>query len=246
MPSIPNAGGPYSTSNRKSPSACPVTRVYPWLLFTSTAVAALFCLMYITKPVISPEPTAGFRPVPVEPEQAFAAVVPERADVPGLLPQGEDLPGSGTPEVTSRPRLLPAGPKTAPPASGSDTGFEESNLRVQHVLTAETPGGDLSRIVLDVPVLYQSRRLRWTGAEVAAARALLSRLADYQEKTRDLRAEGIVLLDAWNHLMENSIPSQDLRADSPSLPANQGDASQAARPAIFNTTESIQIRTEEP
>jgi hypothetical protein len=100
--------------------------------------------------------------------------------------------------------------------------------------------------VLDVPVLYQSRNLRWTEEEVATARNLLDRLADHQEKTKNLRAEGIALLDSWNPLIEKSIPSGDLRADSPSLPANQGDASQSPRPAMLNSTESIEIRTAEP
>ena len=74
------------------------------------------------------------------------------------------------------------------------------------------------------------------------ARELLVRLMDYQEKSQLLRAEGVELLDAWNRLIEASIPATDLRADSPSLPANQEDAADAPRPAGLITTESIQLQ----
>jgi hypothetical protein len=63
----------------------------------------------------------------------------------------------------------------------------------------------------------------------------------YQEKSQQLRAEGVELLESWNHLIGNSIPATELRADSPSLPVNQQDAVDAARPAGLITTESIQI-----
>jgi len=245
MPSIPTAipvaNGPYSTSNRKSAS-CPVQRVYPWLLLASTAVAAVFCMLYITKPVILTPPTAALSPLPAG-KEILASTHPQG---PGLMPKSDSLPGEPAGKNKPSQRPLASNPKSAPPATGSESGFEESNLRIQHVLTAETPGGDLSRIVLDVPVLYQSRNLRWTDDEVATARELLNRLADHQEKTKTLRAEGVALLDSWNHLIEKSIPSNDLRADSPSLPANQGDASRSPRPAMLNSTESIEIRTAEP
>ena len=91
-------------------------------------------------------------------------------------------------------------------------------------------------------MLYQSRNLRWTPAEVAEARELLIRLADYQEKSRTLRLEGAELLDSWNRLIERSIPATDLRADSPTLPTNQQDAADAPRPAGLDTTELIQIQ----
>lgn len=216
----------YSTSNRRA-AACPTQRVYPWLLFTSTAVAALFCLMYITKPVImaSQGPTPAYAGAP-----AFSRP-PGTAPSVTLIPGKDRLPGEKTlKDAPSR--------SAAPPAAA----FEQTNLRIQHILTAEAPGGHLAKIDIDVPVLYHSRNLRWTAAEVAEARALLARLADYQEKSQTLRAEGAELLDSWNRLVEHSIPASDLRADSPTLPANQQDAADAPRPAGLNTTELIKIQ----
>ena len=240
IPSLPSAlptsPGPYSTANRRSP-ACSVQRVYPWLLSTSTLIAAVFCLLYITKPVIVPASTTNHSDslVPTLPPGGSSAQTQA-----ALMPIKDRLPGEKPGVSLSKP--LPADPRRDLPGPPTPGAFEETNLRIQHVLTAEAPGGHLDRIDIEVPVLYQSRNLRWTPEEVAAARVLLTKLMDHQEKTRQLRAEGIELLDAWNQLVSTSIPATDLRADSPSLPDNQEDAADSPRPAGWTSPESIQIQ----
>ncbi len=225
-PALATAATPYSSSNRRATTS----RAYPWLLFASTAVAGLFCLLYITKPVIQTVPGIG-------PETSETAKTTPAAATPGLMQEKDHLPAQKTAAPAPRDAGVSAGATQSP-----FTAFEQTNLRVQHILTAETPGGHLAKIDLDVPVLYQSRNLRWTAAEVAEARGLLARLTDYQEKSRMLRAEGVELLDSWNRLIEHSIPTGILRADSPTLPTNQQDAADAPRPAILNTNELIQIQ----
>ncbi len=228
---LASAAASHSTSNRRA-STCRVARIYPWLLVASTAVAAVFCLMYITKPFIM-SPREGIPADPAAPVLAKAIVTVAQS---GLMPSHDRLPGEKSTRETPRDAGIPGHSSATPVA------FEQTNLRIQHILTAEAPGGHLARINLDVPVLYQSRNLRWTAAEVAEARALLTRLADYQEKSRMLRTEGAGLLDSWNHLIERSIPAGDLRADSPTLPANQQDTADAPRPAGLDTRELIQIQ----
>lgn len=233
---IPTASGSYSVANRRI-SPCPVQRAYPWLLAASTAVAALFCLMYITKPVIMPA-TPAIQPSIAKPVPATSGTKPAPTS---LMPSQNRLPGEiDLAATTFKP--TPSDPRHALPPPSSTSAFEETNIRIQHILTAEAPGGHLDRIDIDVPVLYQSRNLRWTTEEVTEARALLIRLMNYQEKSRALRAEGVELLESWNRLIGNSIPSIDLRADSPSLPANQEDAADSPRPAGLITTESIQLQ----
>ena len=235
VPLIP-VGGEFSSANRRA-NSCSTSRAYPWLLVFSTMVAGLFCLLYMTKPVIVPAPAmiaAGAASQVSEP--VIAEKTPPAAA--SLLPSRDSLPGENTAPaspVASDPREA----QVAPPANAT---FEETNLRIQHILTADSPGGAQDRIVLDVPVLYQSRQLRWTPAEVAQARELLERLMDYQEQSRALRAEGVALLDAWNSLIERSIPAGELRADSPSLPSNQQDAAAAPRPADFISSDTIKIQ----
>jgi hypothetical protein len=239
MPSIPSTLATpvpsYSTSNRRT-SASPGHRAYPWLLAASTALAATFCLMYITKPVIiSPQP-AGPETEQSAPNVPTASTT---ATKKGLMPDQHRLPG----EKASAPVAIATGsPRAASLPSHASGPFEQTNLRVQHILTAEAPGGHVAKIDLDVPVLYQSRNLRWTADEVAEARELLTHLADYQEKSRQLRLEGAQLLDAWNRLIDHSIPVGQLRADSPTLPTNQQDAADAPRPAGLDTSESIKIQ----
>lgn len=241
IPSLPTtlAVSPagFSKANRRT-NSCSVQRVYPWLLSASTGVAALFCMMYITKPVISSAPS--FSPmITTIPSLASNG---NSASQSRLMPSSDRLPGEKTATpVDGKP--LPTDPRRALPGVSSASAFEETNLRIQHVLTADAPGGHVNRIDIDVPVLYQSRNLRWTAAEVAEARDLLVRLMTYQEKSQMLRAEGVELLDQWNRLVASSIPGTDLRADSPTLPENQEDAADAPRSSDLITTESIQLQS---
>jgi len=235
IPGIPSTlplggGGTYSAANRRnSPGGS--DRIYPILLIFSTLLAGTFCFLYITKPVriVPTAITPVSHPPAIKPTPPAAATAKPIA--PGILLPGEaSLPGEKK-TASSPPAEVPA---TSP--------FEETNLRIQHVLNAESPDGEISRIVLNVPVLYQSRNLRWTLQDVAEARVLLNRLADYQEKSVALRSEGAALLASWNHLVEKSIPSQDVRADSPSLPANQQGAAASPQPAELSTPQSIQLQ----
>lgn len=232
IPSLPleTKSGGYSTSNRKL-SACPVQKVYPWLLFASTAVAATFCLAYISKPVIlaSPSPSNFDKKTSVSPERNSLTKTPGKRIAPNsnnLPGEAEDQPKNPTPDDT--------------PTSPSASDFEETNIRVQHALDASSPGGEVNRIVIDVPVLYQSRNLRWSQQEAAEARILLDRLSIYQDNVKALRDEGKLLRNEWNRLIGKSIPSQALRVDSPSLPINQKD--QLSPKTNMDTSNPIKLR----
>jgi hypothetical protein len=133
-------------------------------------------------------------------------------------------------------------PSTPTAKAPTHAGLEETNLHVQHILTAETASGHSDRIELTVPVLYRSRYLLWSESEVDTARTLMEKLVRYQEQSRLLREEGHELLTEWNKLVNSSLPSEALRADSPSLPSNQQDANNAPRPSGWTSTELIQIK----
>ena len=225
------AAGSYSASNRRAAS-CPLQRVYPLLLFISTAIAGVFCLMYSTKPVI--ETNDARNPADRGIDILLSAKAP--LSRPILMPNKGSLPGERPAEPSIESPGSPVG------TTSLATAFEQTNIRIQHILTAKAPGGYLSKIDIEVPVLYQSRSLRWTAEEVARARDLLVRLANYQEKSQILRSEGAELLDSWNRLIESSTPAGDLRADSPTLPANQQDAINVPRPSGLDTTELIKIQ----
>lgn len=194
----------YSYSNRRSANT-KAQRIYPLLLVFSTAVAGAFCFAYITKPVVAADPASA--PIasvsnPSTPA-APAKVTTPPADLAATKPKNNN---------SNSKQQLPPAPRS--------TGYEESNIRMQHILDAESASGDIHRIVIDVPALYKSRNLRWTQEDAAQARVLLKRLEDYQEKSRALRDEGGLILQDWNKLMDASVPNQVLRADSPSVSSN--------------------------
>jgi len=212
------------------------------MLITSTLLSAVFCLLYITKPVVNITSAGGNpadqAPVATEPHQGPAPALP--AGESGLMPNPSRLPGDpGTrvaaSESPDRRSELPSG--------SASSALEETNLKIQHVLSAESPDGELARIVVDVPVLYQSRQLRWSASQVAEAEALLAQLRAHQQQTRALRADGMLLLDAWKSLVARSIPAPALRADSPTLPVNQPAEHADPPPAGRETSESIEIQT---
>ncbi|MEK7949065.1 hypothetical protein [Luteolibacter soli] len=220
--------------NRRAATSCAVQRAYPWLLIASTALAAVFCGLYLNKPVIVAGPGPGPAATtiaPAPPVPAMIAAAPKAAD--SLLPRGGHLPGdTAKPQAADPKRLASAG-------SGSETAFEETNLRIQHVLKAQGPGGeDLGKLTLDVPVLYRSRALRWTPEEIARARNLMTRIGHYQEAAQIVRNEGTKLLGEWNALVGESIPTPVLRADSPSL----GGAPQASTGEPLDSTQAIEIK----
>ncbi|MES2981984.1 MAG: hypothetical protein V4727_06695 [Verrucomicrobiota bacterium] len=211
----------YSYSNRRSANT-KTQRLYPLLLLASTAVAGVFCFAYITKPVL---------PVYSNGIETAGASIPV-STVPATKPvaQPNDLLGTGPKNQTpATKRQLPPAPLTS--------GFEETNIRMQHILDAESTSGDIHRIVVDVPVLYKSRNLRWSQEDAAQARVLLHRLEAYQEKSRALRDEGQLILEDWNKLMDASIPNHILRADSPSISTNLLKTSR-----LNQTTESEAVK----
>lgn len=194
----------YSYSNRRSANT-KTQRLYPLLLLASTAVAGVFCFAYITKPVV---------PIYSTGVETAGASIPI-STVPDTKPvaQPNDLPGTKPKNQTpTTKQQLPPAPLTS--------GYEETNIRMQHILDAESTSGDIHRIVIDVPVLYKSRNLRWSQEDAAQARMLLQRLEAYQEKSRVLRDEGQLILEDWNKLMDASVPNHILRADSPSISTN--------------------------
>lgn len=222
--------------NRMAPR---VPKIYPVLLVFSTMVAGAFCWLYLTKPVIEQITMVQAPPAPTAP------VIATLPTLPSIKPADPTAPAkqSGATVTEAKPatpaikletpaqRQLPAAPANP---------YEESNLRIQHVLTATSPDGELGRIILDVPVLYQSRNLRWTPRDIREARELLSRLNTYQEKVRDLRSEGTALMGAWNALVARTLPVSVLRADSQSLPENQREAPSPS--GALNSTDSIRIQ----
>ncbi len=187
---------------------------YPWLLIAATSLAGAFCYLYLTKPVIAaPQATA-----------------------PPSSPGVEEAEAATSPPAPAKPEAVAPATLSNPDASP----FEETVLRMQHVVLATGPQNeDLGRLTIEVPVAYESGTIRWSRDDVALARSLLSRIDQHRAKTLALREEAVSLITEWDDLMIRSIPESALRADSPTLPENQGAGT--ADQAGFKSTETIEI-----
>lgn len=213
-------------------------KAYPWLLGASVCLSAMLCWMYVTKPVIEVR-----REVSRDAELATADSLASGKSV-GLMAVASAVGGRGAPELVPSDDSLPGASPTTAMVSSPDSralraahaqggspyglGWEKTNLKVQHVLSSDPGNGELEKIVLDVPVLYQTRTMRWSPPDVAKARAVLARLMIYERNLSNLKKEGQVILGEWNALLESTVPSAALRADSPSLPYNHSQGSQPA------------------
>lgn len=220
-----------SEANEPKHSFC-LSQIYPFLLIFSTGIAGLFCFMYITKPFMDTSVDSHIPKTdavdPIKKRISQNQIVTEKKAV------SQKKLNEGPRDAGISEKNIPA-PKN----------YEHTNLKIQHILTAETSSGHFSKLNIEVPVLYEGRNLRWTSSEIANARDLLSKLASYQDRCRILRTEGAELLDSWNQLVEKSIPSSVLRADSPTLPVNQQDLDISPPTTGLKTTESIQIQSTE-
>lgn len=91
---------PTETTDVATPPVTPARRIDHGLLFASTTVAALFCYLYITKPVISI--SSEKLPASVPLTVARPAIDPP-AEAP-LLPRGDHLPGDDSQNTATEPQ----------------------------------------------------------------------------------------------------------------------------------------------
>ena len=246
------------SSSESTPSSATSSsnKAYAWLLGISTCLSAVFCWMYVTKPVIeNPSPS-----VPVAQPQSDLTS-PSETDLGSgalseggtspkqlgsqLIPSGDSLPGVKSASGAQSAKAAQSGSrKSIDPrklvALGDGTGWETTNSRVQHILSADNGSGEFTKIVLNVPVLYQTRTMRWTPTDVEKARDVLTRLMVYENNLSKLKQEGTSLLIDWNRLLEKTVPASALRADSPSLPYNHSRQSSGSKPPVSGSTIKVE------
>ena len=204
---------------------------YHWLLITSLILTSIMCWLYVTKPVIVQN--GAFNDVQHDGTLPGSMGNSQPGRVSTLVPSDDVLPGSKLP--SSVDRKISSGSHLQQTSSGMlaesghvadnplfSLGWESTNLKIQHIFSADTGGDELEKIVLDVPVLYETRSMRWSVADVAQARELMQRLIVYEGNLKNLRSDGQEILQEWNELIENTTPIDVLRGDSPSLPKNHG------------------------
>jgi len=235
-----------------APTASPMNKCYPWLLGVSVCLSGVLCWMYVTKPVMAPAAVTAAETkedltknvIKVTPVVDIAKGVP-------LVPSENLLPGESPDTAAAVKGARSSNPVSIPPrqlskikagASTEGDGWENTNLKVQHILSADSGSGELEKIILNVPVRYETRSMRWTPEDIKKARNVLARLMVYERDLNNLRQQGKGILKDWNSLLENTVPSEVLRADSPSLPYNQG---YGVQPSVLPDSSSV-IKVDKP
>ena len=238
----------------------PLYKLYPWLLSASVCLSAVLCWMYVSKPVIvTAAPTSVDNSFLTEPQPEDKGLEPLETpiaasnNVPSLIPSDDKLPGEepsqkNSSQRGSEPKIHAVTPQVADngsiQSSSENTGWENTNLKVQHILRADNGDGELEKIILTVPVRYESRTMRWAPQDVLQARNILSRLMVYERDLNRLRLQGESILTDWNGLLKRTVPSGVLRADSPSLPYNRGYAN--APQGLPDSSSVIKVGDKEP
>ena len=212
---------PSRMNTSTSQSSTDVSLTYKFLLIFSTLAAVFFCWLYVTKPTqiiqASPLQTASMTPLadnhnPTTKEGTQQHIV----DAPSL----PGLSSAENKEIT--PSNANDGVELAPSDSTTQlVGYEETNDAIQHVLIAKSESTS-ERIILEVPVIYQTRGLRFSPAESNEAGRILRALKIYHSQIKKLHTDGVNIQKAWDQLLIKSQPIEALRADSPSLPQNTG------------------------
>lgn len=211
-------------STPSSQSSSEITLTYKYLLTFSTLSAVFFCWLYVTKPTIV---TAS----KVESEDSSATLsnssdTTEKVQPDPALNSFAKLNNTGLPGDTSNSETLSPisaatkGSNIPLPQSDSTkslVGFEETNDRVQHVITAQSNSSS-ERIILEVPVIYKTRGLRFGPEQANEAQRVLRALKIYQSQIKKLHQDGKNIQVAWDSLLMSAQPVEALRADSPSLP----------------------------
>ncbi len=207
-----------------SQSNSEITLTYKYLLTFSTLSAVFFCWLYVTKPTVvsttdadaqqntAEQPTdsdSTEKSEPVATQNSFANL--SNAGLPGETTHSESQPSNS---AASKDSNIPL------PTSDSTkdlVGFEETNDRVQHVITAQSNSSS-ERIILEVPVIYKTRGLRFGPEQANEAQRVLRALKIYQTQIKKLHQDGQNIQLAWDSLLMSAQPVEALRADSPSLP----------------------------
>ena len=151
---------------------------------------------------------------------------------PKLLPDGNSLPDSSHPNSQKQSKAPAPKPEAMKQDKGSDPQpdpekavpesdkslWEPTGITVSRVfLATDGAKGEVRKIPMNVPVLYESRLLAVDKDKQRAVARLLDKLVSYRTRLAAIRKEGADLLTEWNQIISSSTPQDLLLSDSPTL-----------------------------
>lgn len=195
-----------SLQSEKNEQANSLEKLYPGLLVASLLLAASFCFLYLTKPVVEISAINSSK-------EPVVAIESETTKSEQLLPWPDEEPLLPSPVESSVLRSSPA-------SLAEQVGNESTHLKMQQVLLVEGPEQLREKIEVEQKVGYPTRLLRWDQETIRRARLLKQEIARHLNDVRIVKENGKHLMTEWESLVLESMPTEVLRADSPSLPRN--------------------------
>jgi hypothetical protein len=96
--------------------------------------------------------------------------------------------------------------------------WEPTGITVSRLfLASDGANGEVHKVPMSVPVLYESRLLALDKDKQRAIARLLDKLMSYRTRLAAIRKEGADLLAEWNQIISSSTPQDLLLSDSPTL-----------------------------
>jgi hypothetical protein len=96
--------------------------------------------------------------------------------------------------------------------------WEPTGITVSRLfLASDGANGEVHKVPMSVPVLYESRLLALDKDKQRAIARLLDKLMSYRTRLAAIRKEGADLLAEWNRIISSSTPQDLLLSDSPTL-----------------------------
>ena len=118
--------------------------------------------------------------------------------------------------------------------------WEPTGITVSRLFIAsDAAGGEVRKVPMNVPVLYESRLMALDKDKQRAIARLLDKLVNYRTRLAAMRKEGNDLLAEWNQILGSSTPQDLLLSDSPSL--IEKETGEAASTAGFEPGKGVSI-----
>jgi len=96
--------------------------------------------------------------------------------------------------------------------------WEPTGITVSRLfLASDGPNGEVHKVPMSVPVLYESRLLALDKDKQRAIARLLDKLTSYRTRLAAITKEGADLLVEWNQIIKSSTPQDLLLSESPTL-----------------------------
>jgi len=96
--------------------------------------------------------------------------------------------------------------------------WEPTGITVSRLfLASDGANGEVHKVPISVPVLYESRLLALDKDKQRAIARLLDKLMSYRTRLAAIRKEGADLLGEWNQIISSSTPQDLLLSESPTL-----------------------------